>query len=61
MEEAVPDSTYDSLYIFSISFNVQNLSKSHKIGCVLPVKQLRGGSTTADEVILPYLELFLIR
>ena len=48
----------------SITSNAQNLSENHEIGCVLPVRRMVenvGGSATAKEVILLYIELCLIR
>ena len=51
------ESFSDSLYMSSIIFKAQNLSESHEIRCALPVRHL---SANTDEVILLYLEVFLI-
>jgi len=58
------ESFSDPVYVSSIIFNVYNLSESHKIGCAWPVRhpgEDARGSANVDEVILLYIEAFLIR
>ena len=53
----------DSQYTSSITYNVLDWSKSHETGCVWlarhPGKDM-GVSANSDDVIFPYLDVFLI-
>jgi hypothetical protein len=57
------DLASDSQYTSSITYNVSDWSKSHETGCVWLARRPdkdAGESASGDDVIFPYLDMFLI-